>query len=63
MATGRTTYSEMIKGTHGNFNWPVRFDLGDGYVGITQFDGDGAVADRVLLSPEQVRELLAFLGK
>lgn len=63
MARGDITYSEKIKGTHRNFNWPVRFDRTDEYVGVTQFNGDGSVADRVLLSPEQVRELVAFVSK
>jgi len=55
-----TTYSEKIKGDPGNYGWQVRFDLTDGYLGITQFDGE-AVKDRVLLSPAQVRHLLAFV--
>jgi len=59
MMKGRTDYSEKIKGSPRNYNWAVRFDLTDGYLGITQFDGE-AVKDRVLLSPSQVRDLLNF---
>lgn len=58
--TGRTTYSEKIKGAPGNYNWQVRFDDTDGFLGITQFDGE-VVKDRVLLSPAQVMELLSFV--
>jgi hypothetical protein len=54
-----TTYSEKIKGNPGNYGWQVRFDLADGYLGITQFDGE-TVKDRVLLSPAQIRELVNF---
>jgi hypothetical protein len=59
--TGRTTYSEKIKGDRGNFDWQVRFDLTDGFLGITQFDGE-AVKDRVLLSPAQAKELVEFVS-
>lgn len=59
---GITRYSERIKGNRGNFNWPVRFDLTDGYLGITQMEGE-SVNDRVLLSPTQVQELLDFVSK
>lgn len=51
-------YSEIIKGVPRNFNWSVRYDLtADGFLGITQFDGD-KVTDRVLLSPNQVDQLI-----
>jgi len=56
---GLTTYSERIKGSPGNYGWQVRFDMTDGFLGITQIDGE-TVKDRVLLSPAQVRELLNF---
>lgn len=59
---GRTYYSEKIKGDRGNFEWLARFDRTDGYLGITQFDGD-AVKDRVLLSPAQIRQLLEFVNQ
>jgi hypothetical protein len=58
---GRTYYSEKIKGARGNYDWAARFDVTDGYVGITQFEGE-AIKDRVLLSPAQVQELLEFVG-
>lgn len=61
MAKGLTTYSEKIKGNSGNYNAQVRFDLTDGYLGITQFDG-AEVRDRVLLSPAQARDLLNFVA-
>ena len=60
-SNGRTTYSEKVKGARGNYNWIVRFDLTNGYLGITQFEGD-TVKVRVLLSPAQVKELLEFIG-
>jgi hypothetical protein len=58
-----TEYSEKIAGAPSNYNWPVRFDWTRGHIGITQFDdkNQDAVRDRVLLSPAQVRELLAFI--
>lgn len=59
---GRTYYSEKIRGTPRNFNAQVRFDITDGYIGITQFDGL-SVSDRVLLSPGQVRQLIEFVAK
>ena len=61
-STGRTRYSEKIKGNRGNHNFQARFDLSYGYLGITQWDGE-SVTDRVLLSPMQVQELLDFVGK
>lgn len=57
---GRTYYSDKIDGERGNYGWPVRYDLTDGYVGITQTEGD-VVKDRVLLSPKQVKELTRFI--
>lgn len=58
---GQTTYSEKVNGIPGNYDWEVRFDLTDGFLGITQYDGE-AVKDRVLLSPGQVRELVNFIS-
>lgn len=58
---GITRYSERINGSPRNYNWPVRFDVTDGYVGITQMEGD-VVKDRVLLSPAQVQQLLEFVA-
>lgn len=63
MSADLTTYSGLIKGTRGNYGWSARFDISEsGYLGISQFEGD-AVKDRVLLSPAQVKELLAFCGR
>lgn len=62
MADGLTTYSDKVPGERRNYHQPVRFDLTDGYLGITQSE-NGAVKDRVLLSPKQVKELLAFVSK
>lgn len=61
-STGRTHYSEKLKGARGNCNLQARFDVTDGYLGITQFEGE-AVTDRVLLSPEQAQALFDFVGK
>ena len=58
-----TTYSDKIPGTTGNYNWPVRFDKTDGFIGITQLETDGSVKDRVLLSPKQIAKLQKFIGK
>lgn len=57
----KTVYGDKIDGDEGNYRWTVRFDKNKaGYVGITQWEGTD-VKDRVLLSPEQVRELRIFL--
>jgi hypothetical protein len=66
-----TTYSDEIPGDAGNCAWPVRFDNTGpayhahepGYIGITQFDEHGKVKERVLLSPDQMRALIAFSRK
>lgn len=60
---GRTYYSDKIEGAPRNYNWPARYDLTDGYVGISQFEDDGNVKDRVLLSPKQVKELAEFVAR
>jgi hypothetical protein len=61
MEEDQTVYSEIVDGDKANYDWRVRFDLTGGkYLGITQYEGD-AVKDRILLSPNQVSELLAFL--
>jgi hypothetical protein len=63
MATDEIKYSEKIPGSTSNYHWPVRFDSSDGHIGITQFDDKDQekVVDRVLLSPAQVRALVAFV--
>lgn len=62
MAKGDTEYSEKVPGTRGNYEWPVRFEVTDGYLGIAQYEGD-KVKDKVLLSPAQVRKLVAFVAR
>ena len=59
--TGITHYSDPIAGERSNHNWGVRYDWTDGILGVTQRDDNGAFKDRVLLSPTQVRALLAFI--
>jgi hypothetical protein len=63
MAKGDTTYSEKVKGDRGNFGWEVDFDFTDGYVGIDQFDENGKLKDRILLSPAQVSKLSRFVSE
>ena len=58
---GTTSYSAEFKGTERNYHMTARFDLSDGYVGISQRDSDGRL-ERVLLSPSQVRELIRFVS-
>lgn len=50
----------MIAGTKENSYWSVTFDITDGCLGISQWEGADR-CDRVLLAPKQVRELLAFV--
>jgi hypothetical protein len=60
-AQGWVYYSTQVRGASGNYDWPVTFDVGDGYVGITQHT-DGNIA-RVLLSPAQYKALVAFVER
>lgn len=62
MAKGETIYSEDIEGTQGNYNWSVRFDETNGFIGISQGHGE-VVPGRVLLSPNQVSELVRFAAR
>lgn len=55
-----TRYSDRIEGSPGNYNWTVRFDDSEGFLGITQIEDD-KVKDRVLLSPKQVKAMTDFL--
>lgn len=59
---GQTRYSDKIEGNRGNFNWSAKYDLTNGYLGLTQAEGD-EVKDRVLLSPAQVKELTEFIER
>jgi hypothetical protein len=56
-----TYYSLKIDGAAGNYNWPVSFDFTDGFLGINQCKD--RCNDRVLLSPRQVEELIAFVKR
>ncbi len=59
-ARRRTEYSDIVK--HGNGNYiPLRFDLTDGYLGVTETDGGAMVGNRILLSPTQVQALIDFV--
>lgn len=63
LGRGITDYSEREKGDYGNHFRDVRFDVTDGFVGITAWEPDSAHVDgRVLLSPSQFVALLAFVG-
>ena len=55
-----TIYSLKIKGSPCNYNEAVAFDITDGNLGIDQFK-TGHVIERILLSPKQVKELIAFV--
>lgn len=58
---GLTIYSDAVEGETGNWDWRVKFDITDGYIGITQWNDDSS--DRVLLSPRQVQALKRFIEK
>ena len=61
--TETTKYSDEIPGEHSNYGWGVKLDKStQGFVGISQ-STDGGVIERVLLSPRQYREFVAFAGK
>ena len=62
MTKGEMRWSKEVAGDDGNYDWPVTFDVTDGYIGITQEHGKERPIERVLLSPAQVRALLAFVG-
>ncbi len=62
MQAGVTTYGKEIRGARGNYYWSVRFDAIDGFIGICQYE-NGDLKDRILLSPKQVDELMAFIRK
>lgn len=58
---GTTNYSSRISGNPRQHNRPVKFDVTDGYVGISSYEADGKVIDRVLLSPSQWKTLVKFV--
>lgn len=61
---GETKYSKQIEGDRANYYWPVRFDVTDGFVGITQYQSTtNDKIERVLLSPVQVKQLISFVKR
>lgn len=62
MANGLTKYSRLVGGTRANHNLSARFDLTDGFLGITQFDSNTKKSERVLLNRKQVAEMLQFIN-
>lgn len=58
---GWVDYSPLVDGDRTNHHLGVRFDVSaSGHLGISQQD-HGRWADRVLLTPAQVKALKAFL--
>lgn len=55
-----TYYSDKVEGSNGNYHWPCKFDITNGYLGITSYEDEGSV-ERVLLSPKQVAALIRFV--
>jgi hypothetical protein len=54
--------SDDISGEERNYFWKARFDLQDGFLGIDQWkEGPNPEFERVLLSPHQVKQLVAFI--
>lgn len=58
---GTTRYSDKVPGAEGNYRHAARFDVTNGYIGITQWTD--ASVERVLLSPAQMRALVAFVTR
>ena len=60
-----TRYSAAIAGSSGNYERAARYDWTGGFLGITQFASDpsSAILNRVLLSPQQVEALVAFMHR
>ncbi len=61
--SGRTRYSAVVKGSTGNWRRDVRFDVTNGYVGITAYEIGDAPIQRVLLTPKQFEALKAFVRR
>ena len=60
---GRIDYSEVINGTERNFDRAVRFDVIDGFVGISQFGTKPPIyTERILLTKRQFIELVKFVS-
>ena len=63
-ARGAYRYSRKIPGTRGNCGWAVRFDLSQGFLGISQYtDKTETNVKRVLLSAGQLKALIKFVGQ
>ena len=61
--TGTTRQSRWIEGDGGNYLWRVMFTFTtDDYLGIHQSDLRGVI-EGVVLAPDQVHALRAFLGR
>lgn len=60
MMKGEVRYTEKLAGDESNYRWPVQFDYDTGTLGITQWSDKGQI-ERVLLSPTQAQELVAFI--
>jgi hypothetical protein len=66
MRNDKTYYSDAVKGDKGNHYWGVTYDISTvgGYLGVNQYiEGSNwrEVTERVLLSKNQVKQLLKFL--
>jgi len=59
----QTYYSRREPGEAGNYYRAAQFDVTDGYVGLTSFEDEHSreVIGRVLLSPRQMKSLIAFV--
>lgn len=57
-----TLYSQQVPGSGVNWNKTTQFDIQDGIVGISQWQGDKIDSvDRVLLTKQQTVALRQFL--
>jgi len=56
-------YSKEVAGDEGNHKWPVSFDVSQTYTGINQMDANGRITNRVLLTSEQYKALVAFVER
>jgi hypothetical protein len=56
-----TRYSPIIRGDAGNYTQYARYDITAGYIGISVWGDKGGPVDRILLTPHQVEQLIAFV--
>ena len=61
--SGITRYSIVVKGSAGNYRRDARFDVTEGYVGISVYEAGGNVIQRVFLTPKQFEALKAFVRR